>query len=126
MHATNVLSGHIYDELTDNELLTRQNISRVTFQRWRNVRTLVGTSTVEVAIDSKEITIPAAEYRLFDELQEGLENSTDGQPYTFIWLIPEKREPLFPEVGVYFLDVKFYPQTEGETILKLPFEVTVT
>jgi hypothetical protein len=121
-----VFSGHIFDELTDDELLTRQNISRVTFQRFRIVRTLVGTGTIEVEIDSQEITIPATEYRLFDTLQEGLENSTNNKPYTFVWLVPETREPLFPEVGNYYLDLKFYPQTAGETILKLPFEVVVT
>jgi hypothetical protein len=126
MHATNIFSGHIKDELSGDELLTPNNISRITFKRFRITRSLIGNGSIETAMDANEIVINPAEYRLYPTLQDGLPESTDNQPYTFIWLIPESREPFFPEVGKYILEIKFYPHTQEETILKLPFEITVT
>jgi hypothetical protein len=91
------------------------------------MRTLVGNSSVEVLIDNSEVEIPPIEYRLFDILQDGVQ-STNGVPYTFIWLIPESREPFFAEIGKYYVVFRFYPRdgAASNTILKLSYEVTVT
>jgi hypothetical protein len=123
LHTTNVFSGHIPDEISGDELLTYTNIGKVTYQRYRLMRTLVGNGSVEVMIDNSEAEIPATEYRLYDLLQTGLQ-STNNIPYTFIWLIPENREPFFPEAGKYYVVFRFYPREENGTILKLSFEVT--
>jgi hypothetical protein len=124
LHTTNVFSGHIPDELSGDELLTHTNIGRITYQRYRLMRTLVGNGSVEVLIDNSEVEIPAAEYRLFDLLQNGLQ-STSGVSYTFIWLVPESREPFFPETGKYYVVFRFYPRDSEGITLKLSFEVTV-
>jgi hypothetical protein len=124
LHTTNVFSGHIPDELTGDELLTYTNIGKITYQRYRLIRTLAGNGSVEVLLDYSEVEIPPTEYRLFDLLQNGLQ-STNGIPYTFIWLIPETREPFFPEIGKYYTIFRFYPRKTEETILKLSFEVAV-
>jgi hypothetical protein len=126
VHATNIFSGYIRDELTSDELLTPSNISRITFKRFRVVRSLVGNSDVEIAIDVSEIQIDPAEYRLYPTIQSALPESTNNKPYTFIWVVPESREPFFAEVGKYILEIKFYPYMQDELILKLPFEITVT
>jgi hypothetical protein len=57
VHATNVFSGYIRDELTNDELLTPSNISRITFKRFRIVRSLIGNGDAEIEIDPKEIQI---------------------------------------------------------------------
>jgi hypothetical protein len=82
----------------------------------------VGNGSVEVLLDNSEVEIPATEYRLFDILQDGLQ-STNNIPYTFIWLIPENREPFFPETGKYIVVFRFYPRDSEGTTLKLSFEV---
>jgi hypothetical protein len=124
-HTMNVFSGHIPDELTGEELLTRTRIRKAAYQRYRITRTLIGNGTVEVPIDNAEIEMPTDEYQLFDLLQPGLPESTRGIPYTFIWLIPEAREPFFPEPGKYYVVFRFYPRETG-VILKLSYDVTVT
>jgi hypothetical protein len=88
------------------------------------MRTLVGNSSVEVLIDNSEVEIPPIEYRLFDILQDGLQ-STNNVPYTFLWLIPESREPFFSETGKYYVVFRFYPRDSEGITLKLSFEVTV-
>jgi hypothetical protein len=121
----NVFSGHIPDELTGRELLTRTLIGKATYQRYRLTRTLIGNGTVEIPLDNNEVEIPSDEYQLFDILQPGMPESTRGIPYTFIWLVPEAREPFFPEPGKYYAVFRFYPREAGVT-LKLSFDVTVT
>jgi hypothetical protein len=123
LHTTNVFSGHIPDEISGDELLTYTNIRAVTVQRFRVTRPLMGNGTLELAIDNQEWDISADDYRLYDILQNGLQ-STNGVPYTFIWLVPERFEPFFPEAGKYYVVFRFYPRDENGTILKLSFEVT--
>ena len=124
-NTTSVFSGHITDELTGDEILTRTSIGRVTFQRFRSVRSLVGTGNYEAAIDESEIEVPVDEYRLYDAIQPGLDYSTSSIPYTFLWRIPETREPFFEEAGTYIVVFRFYPRESGE-VERLTFEVTVS
>ncbi|MDR0704749.1 MAG: hypothetical protein LBF88_07135 [Planctomycetaceae bacterium] len=125
LHTTNVFSGHITDELSGDELLTHTNIGRITYQRYRLTRTLTG-GYIEMPLDGQQIELPVDEYRLYDLLQTGLQ-STNGIPYTFLWLIPEDREPFFTEAGKYYVVFRFFPREESaaDTVLKLSFEVTV-
>lgn len=124
-HTTNVWSGHIPDEISGDELLTRSRIGKVTFRRFRVMRSLIGTGFVETPIDVSEITIPAEEYELFEQIQAGLEHSTNGKPYTFLWRVPESREPFFEETGTYHVEFKFHPRDAAD-VEKLAFEVSVT
>jgi hypothetical protein len=125
VHTTNVFSGHIPDEISGDELLTYTNIGRITYQRYRLIPSWIGNGSTEVKIDNTEVEIPAAEYRLYDILKDGLQ-STNNVPYTFIWLVPESREPFFPETGKYFVVFRFYPRESEGTVLKLSFEVTAS
>ena len=124
-HTTNVFSGHITDELTGTEQLTRTQMSEVTFQRFRIVRAMIGTGNLEWPLDAEPVEIPADEYELFDRLQDGLPHSTESKPYTFIWRIPEHREPFFPEAGAYIAVFRFHPRDAGE-VEKLTLDVAVT
>ncbi len=124
-HTTHVFSGHITDELTGDEIVTRTNIGKVTFRRFRISRALIGTGTVETPLDATEVEIPETEYQIYDVLQEGLPYSTKSQDYTFLWRVPDRREPLFDSPGTYFVVLRFYPRDEGEAET-LTFEVSVT
>ena len=125
IHTTNVFYGHIPDEITGQELVTRNRIETVTFQRYRVVSSLMGNSKIDIPIDSSARTVPAEEYELYDSLQPGLEHSTENKPYTFIWRVGTHFEPFFEEVGRYYVVIRFRPREGGETEM-LTFEVNVT
>ncbi len=124
-HTTNVFYGRIPDELTGAEQATRTRIEKVTFQRYRVTRALIGNGTVDNPLDAAPVTIPEEEYELFDTLQTGLPYSTEDEPYTFLWRVATRWEPLFEEPGTYYVVIRFHPREEGE-IESLPFEVAVT
>ncbi len=124
-HTAHVFSGRITDEPTGEEIVTRTNIGAVAFRRYRISRALIGTGVVEVPIDVSEITIPETEYQLYDTLQEGLDYSTDAKPFTFLWRVPDRREPFFDSPGTYCVVLRFYPRDDGE-VETLTFEVGVT
>ncbi len=124
-NTTNVFSGRITDELSGEEVLTRNNIGKVTFRRFHVGRALIGTGVIETPIDVSETELSETEYQLYDALQEGLEYSTASQSFTFLWRIPERREPFFDSPGTYYVVLRFYPRDDGETE-KLTFEVVVT
>ena len=124
-NTTNIFSGRIVDELSGEEILTRSNIGKVAFRRFRVSRALVGTGVIEVPIDVSETELFETEYQLYDTLQEGLDYSTDAKPFTFLWRIPDRREPFFDSPGTYHVVLRFYPRDEGE-VEGLTFEVTVS
>lgn len=124
-HATNVFSGYIRDELTDTQLITRDLIGRITYRRYRATRPLIGTGTVLSPLDAKDVELPETEYALYGTLQPGLEYSTSSKPYTFIWRVPDGREPFFPDAGTFFVEIKFHAR-DSDAVEKLTFEVTVT
>ncbi len=82
-NTTNIFSGRIVDELSDEEMLTRNNIGKVAFRRFRVSRALVGTGVIEVPIDVSETELSETEYQLYDTLQEGLDYSTDAAASRF-------------------------------------------
>ncbi len=124
-NTTNIFSGRIVDELSGEEILTRNNIGRVAFRRFRVGRALVGTGIIETPIDAAEIDLSEAEYQLYDVLQDGLDYSTASQPFTFLWRVPDPREPFFDSPGTFYVVLRFYPRDEGE-VEGLTFEVAVT
>ena len=124
-HTTHVFYGRIPDERTGEEQATRTRIEKVTFQRYRVIRALIGTGIVDNALDVTPVTIPAEEYELFDTIQTGLPYSTEERPYTFLWRVAGRWEPLFEEPGTYFIVIRFHPREAGE-VESLPFEVAVS
>ena len=124
LYTTHVFYGHSRDEQTGRELLTRIRIDKVTFQRYRVTRTVFGNGYVATAIDPAPVEISEKDYRLYDTIQPGLEFSTEGKPYTFVWRVGTELEPFFEEAGLYYVVVKFLPREEGETEM-LSFEAKV-
>ena len=124
-NTTNIFSGHITDELSGDEIVTRTKVGRVTYRRYRTGRALIGTGVVETPIDTTEIELSETEYRLYDTLQEGMDYSTESQAFTFLWRVPERREPFFDGPGTFCVVLQFYPRDEAE-VEKLTFEVSVT
>ena len=123
LHTTNVFYGHIPDEQSGQQLITRTLIDKVTFQRFLVTRTVFGGGFTSVAIDPVPVEIPEKQYELHDTLQTGLPYSTEGEPYTFVWRVGTDFEPFFEEPGLYHVVVRFLPREGGETEI-LPFEVT--
>lgn len=124
-NTAHVFSGHITDELTGDEIATKTKVGWVTFQRFSVRRALVGTGIIETPLDVTEIELFETEHQLYDTLQPGLEYSTTAIPYTFLWRVPERREPFFPAPGTFYVVLRFYPRDGGE-VEKLIFEATVT
>ena len=123
LHTTNVFYGHIPDEQTGQELVTRTMIEKVTFQRYRATKTVFGSGYVATAIDYSPVEIPEKQYELYDTLQTGWPYSTEGEPYTFIWRVGTAFEPFFEEPGLFYVVIRFLPREGGETEM-LTFEVT--
>jgi hypothetical protein len=86
---------------------------------------MTGVGKIEIPLDAAEVVIPETEYELYDVLHSGLPLSTNGVPYTWIWLVPETKEPFFPGIGKYYVEFRFEPRDAGP-VLKMTFEVTVT
>ena len=87
LYTTNVFYGHIPDEITGQELVTRNRIEKATFQWCRVISSLMGNSKIDIPIDSSPRTIPVEKYELYDSLQPGLEHSTENKPCTFIFRV---------------------------------------
>lgn len=125
LETVHIFYGHILDEIAGIEQITRSRIERVSFQRHRVSRALIGTGSVVLPLDSAPVEIAEEEYELYDTLQNGLPYSTEGDPYTFLWRVASKREPFFENAGTYYVVLRFHARS-GEEPESLTFEVTVT
>ncbi len=63
------------------------------------------------------------EYEMFEELQPADVTSNVG--YTFRYQPTRERLPLFPEVGIYELWVRFIPKNDDQDHIRLVFHVRV-